>query len=121
VKLLADVNVSGGVVGRLRDLGWVVERAVDHVPANSTDEVVLALTARLGAVLMTRDQDFPALLARSRATQPSVLNIRAETVDAVALASLVDRVLRAARDDLATGAIVTVDDKGARVHRLPLG
>jgi hypothetical protein len=42
VKLLADVNVAGGVVERPRDLGWIVERAVDHVPANSTDEVVLA-------------------------------------------------------------------------------
>jgi predicted nuclease of predicted toxin-antitoxin system len=70
---------------------------------------------------MTRDQDFPALLARSRATQPSVLDIRAEAVEPVALAALVDRVLRAAREDFAAGAIVTADDVGARVHRLPLG
>jgi len=121
VKLLTDVNVSGAVVERLRELGWDVVRATEHVPPESDDESVLALATKLGAILMTRDQDFPALLARSRAAQPSVLNIRCSTVDAVSLASLGARVLRVAGGGLPGGAIVTLDDGGARVHRLPLG
>lgn len=121
MRLLADVNVSGRVVERLRALGWVVDRTSEHVPANAPDQEVLALAARFGAVLLTRDQDFPALLARSGETQPSILNVRCATVDAERLAQLLDRALRAAEHDLRAGAIATIDDVGARVHRLPLG
>ncbi|GAB4195547.1 MAG: hypothetical protein OHK0013_01840 [Sandaracinaceae bacterium] len=121
MKLLADVNVSGAVVERLRAHGWEVARVTDHVSPDSSDEIVLQVAARAGAVLMTRDQDFPALLARSRAAQPSVLNLRCTTVDADELAAVIDQALRAASDDLARGAIVTIDDGGARSHPLPLG
>ncbi len=121
IRLLADVNVSGRVVERLRALGWSVERSTDHVVASAADDAVLDLATSRGMVLVTRDQDFAALLASSGARQPSVVNIRCATVEPDALAALVDAALREAATELAAGAIVTIDDTAARVHRLPLG
>lgn len=88
--------------------------------SNAPDHAVLALAAPLDAVLLTRDQDFPALLAGTGGTHPSVVDVRCATVDSDALARLLDAAPQAAEPDLRAGAILTIDDAGARVHRLPL-
>jgi predicted nuclease of predicted toxin-antitoxin system len=121
MKILADVNISPRVVAALRADGFEAVRVSDVMPATSSDEEILAVAVRLGAVVVSQDQDFSALLATSGATGPSHVNLRVTFVDADRLARTVAAAMRAAADDLLTGAIVTIDDARVRVHRLPVG
>lgn len=121
MKLLVDVNLSPRVVAALRAEGLDAVRVTDIMPATSTDEDIMAMAVRLGAVVVSRDQDFSTLLAVSGATQPSHVNLRVSFVDPARLAECIVTAVRNLADDLAAGAIVTIDDARMRVHRLPVG
>ena len=121
MKLLADVNVSRRVVVLLREAGLDMRRVSEVLDARAADVDIVAEAARLGAILISHDQDFSAILAASGATKPSLINLHVSYVDASRLADAVAAVLVAVRADLDAGAIVTVDDCGIRVHRLPIG
>ena len=68
----------------------------------------------------SHDQDFGAILALSGAISPSFINLRVSNVDTEHLAVLIASVVHLADEDLNNGAVVTIDDDGVRVHRLPL-
>lgn len=121
MKLLADVNISPRVVAALRADGFDAVRVTDVMPATSRDEDILAEAARLGAVLVSQDQDFSAILAMTGATRPSHVNLRVSFVDPDRIARTIAAAVRAAPDDLEAGAIITINDVRARVHRLPVG
>ncbi len=120
MRFLADVNVSREVVRRLRSQGLDVIHVAEIMDARSPDPTVLAEARRRGAVLLSHDQDFGAILALSGATEPSLINLRVANVDASWIASAIAAVVQATEEDLLAGAVVTLDDGGARVHRLPL-
>ena len=120
MTLLADVNISPLVVTALRDLGIAVVRIGDVLDIRAPDEEIVAEAARTGAILVSRDQDFSAILATTSATQPSLINVRVAEVNPRRLARMITAALEALRDDLARGAIVTIDDGGLRVHPLPV-
>ena len=120
MKLLADVNVSRRAVERLRLLGFDITRVPDIMDARSSDHEILVEARRRGCVLVSHDQDFGAILALSGAIAPSFINLRVSNVDTAHLAVLIASVVRLADQDLTNGAVVTVDDDGVRIHRLPL-
>jgi predicted nuclease of predicted toxin-antitoxin system len=66
------------------------------------------------------DADFHALLALSKAASPSVIRVRIEGLSAKALAELLSSVIVICREDLISGAMVSVTETGVRVRRLPL-
>jgi hypothetical protein len=59
-------------------------------------------------------------LAASGAASPSLINLRLTTVDAGAIASIVDRAVAHLASELSAGAVVTIDDGGVRVRALPI-
>lgn len=121
MKLLVDVNISRHVVARLRADGLDAIRSSEIMDPRAPDEEIIAAACRMSAVVISHDQDFTAILARTGATQPSLVNVRVSYVDVERLARTIAAVVRATARDLAEGAIVTVDDAGVRVHRLPVG
>ena len=121
MKLLADVNVSALVVARLRSTGVDVTRVVEVMDARSPDAEIVVAARQRNCVLVTHDQDFTTLLALGRATQPSLINLRTSSVDADFLARCILSALTCAAAELEAGAIVTIEDGGARVRRLPVG
>jgi hypothetical protein len=48
------------------------------------------------------------------------VNLRVSSTDADRSAAMIAGVARIAEADLLAGAVVTIDDTGVRVHRLPL-
>ena len=121
MKFLADVNVSRHVVESLRSRGLDITRVPEIMDGRSPDSEVVSAARRLGAVLFSFDQDFSAILAISGLTAPSLINLRVTDVDAERLARAISAVVRATEADLLAGAVVTLDDAGVRVHRLPVG
>jgi predicted nuclease of predicted toxin-antitoxin system len=60
------------------------------------------------------------MVKRSEAEKPSVIRIRIEGLQAEELAQLSSQVLKQCREDLESGALVSVTDRGVRLRRLPL-
>jgi predicted nuclease of predicted toxin-antitoxin system len=121
VKFLADVNVSRQVVARLRAEGFDVVRVPEIMDGRSPDEEIVHEARRRNAVVISHDQDFTSLLATTGATTPSLINIRVSYVDIGRLSNTIAAVIRKTSQELESGAIVTVNDAGVRVHRLPVG
>ena len=120
MNILADVNVSAEVVVLPRAAGCEVQRVPAVMNARASDIEIIARARGEGSVVLSHDQDFTAILAVTGATMPSLVNLRVSYVDAERLARSIAAVLHATEDDLAAGAIVTIDDRGARVRRLPV-
>jgi predicted nuclease of predicted toxin-antitoxin system len=70
--------------------------------------------------MFTHDLDFGTMLALTHATGPSVLQIRARDVLPDHLGGIVIAGLRQHDGDLASGALVVVDESKCRVRVLPI-
>jgi hypothetical protein len=75
---------------------------------------------RSGYTVFTHDLDFSAILATAGASGPSVLQVRALDVLPEAIGEDVVRVLVDHAPAIEAGAIVTLDELGARVRVLPI-
>lgn len=85
------------------------------------DELVLAAAVEASRVVVTRDGDFARMLAATGARRPSVLHFRSQIHDLPAdQVPLLLAAIRRHGRDLAMGAVVVVQDDGARAHPLPL-
>ncbi len=120
MRLLVDLNVSPRVASLLRSMGHEVERVGDVLDARATDIAILERAARAGAVVVSQDQDFSALIAARGQIAPSLVNVRLSTVDSDSVARIVHAVVVHAAEDLSAGAIVTIDDGRVRLRRLPV-
>jgi predicted nuclease of predicted toxin-antitoxin system len=82
VKFIADINISPKVVATLRASGHDVTRCDTFLPSTAEDHEIAALASKQGAAIITRDQDFAAILAMARASAPSIVNVRLVRTDA---------------------------------------
>jgi len=73
-----------------------------------------------GYVIFTHDLDFSAILASTKATGPSVIQIRGQDVLPNKAGNLVLRSLAQFAKELQHGAIVVVEDDRIRARVLPL-
>ncbi|MBK9261479.1 MAG: DUF5615 family PIN-like protein [Polyangiaceae bacterium] len=120
MKFIVDINVSRRVVERLCDAGHDAVHVSALMDCRAKDKQILEEGRRRNAVVVSHDQDFAAILATTGASTPSLINIRMSYVDVDRLVHVLLDVVRAAGQELATGAIVTVDDRGVRIHQLPV-
>lgn len=88
--------------------------------AAAKDSAVIEFARESGAVVVTLDADFHALLVRSRAAHPSVIRLRVQSVPADELTALIDSVLVRCREDIEAGAMISTNGRRIRVRRLPL-
>jgi predicted nuclease of predicted toxin-antitoxin system len=89
--------------------------------AGSPDTVVMSLAVRDERVISSADTDFGALLAHSRATQPSVILVRA-LIDRrpPELAGILVANLDVLAEHLRSGAVVAFTRTDIRVRPLPI-
>ena len=73
-----------------------------------------------GWVIFTHDLDFGILLAHRRDGGPSVLQVRTQDVSPAHLGPIVVTTLRAHREVLESGALLTIDESKSRVRILPI-
>ena len=81
---------------------------------------ILEWVSANGAVLLSCDLDFGAILAAAGASGPSVIQIRGRDVLPEVIADRVATVLSDLERELQTGALVSLDTDQARVRVLPL-
>jgi predicted nuclease of predicted toxin-antitoxin system len=121
MKFLVDANLAPRVAARLGEAGHKAVH-VDRVGlGTASDEAILAHSHRAGAIVLTADADFGALLALSGRPGPSVILLRsADHLTPDAQANLVLHVLGHVDEDLAAGAIASVTPERIRVRLLPV-
>lgn len=121
LRLLADMNISPRTVQALSKAGWDTVRVSGPLSEESSDETILSYAAETSRVVCTQDLDFSDLLALAGRDRPSLITLRmSDPAPDVVTSRLLD-VLPTVAEDLRQGAVVTVEDEGARVRSLPIG
>lgn len=120
VKLLLDMNLSPDWVPYLASAGFTAVHWSSVGPPNAPDVELMSWARASAFVVFTNDLDFSALLAMTRGTGPSVLQIRLQDLLPDGAGAVVLHVLRQHEAMLDAGAIVTLTDNGTRVRVLPL-
>lgn len=120
VNVLVDMNLSPDWVPVLQRHGWSAVHWSTVGDPRATDRTIMDWAAANGYIVFTHDLDFGAMLALMCATGPSVLQIRADNVLPDHLEDVVIAALKQHDADLASGALVVVDESKSRVRVLPI-
>ena len=121
VKLVVDMNLSPDWISLLESHGWSAVHWSRIGDPRASDATIMEWAVTHESVVFTHDLDFGALLALSRATGPSVIQVRAVDVMPDRLGDAVLAALRQHEADLSSGALVVVDESRSRVRLLPIG
>ncbi len=120
MRLLLDMNLSPAWVDVLKAKGWDTVHWSEVGGSSAPDVEIMSWAKANRYCVVTNDLDFSAILAATRAEGPSVVQIRAQDLAPATLAPVLIGVLGQYSDQVAAGAILTLDARGARVRALPL-
>lgn len=120
IKILLDQGLPRTAANLLRERGWDVQHVSERGMSRAEDVAIIALARQEQRMVVTLDADFHAQLAVSGAIGPSVLRVRMEGLKADQVASLVERVLALASEEINQGAMITVADGKVRIKLLPV-
>lgn len=121
MRLLLDNNLSPRLALLLAEDDWDVAHVEARNLGSATDEAVLTAAREENRVLVSADTDFGQLLARSRASGPSVVLVRRVAGRrTAALADLLIPVLLTYAEDLEAGCVLAIHEDNVRIRRLPL-
>ncbi|MCL2423730.1 MAG: DUF5615 family PIN-like protein [Micrococcales bacterium] len=120
MKIIIDMNLSPRWVAYLVEAGIDATHWSDIGAHDAADADIMAFARDDGAVVLTHDLDFGAILAATQGERPSVVQIRAQDVSLESIGSHVVTALRQAAQELDDGALLTIDPNRARLTLLPL-
>ncbi len=120
MKLLLDQGLPRSAALLLREGGIDTLHVGEIGLAAATDNEILQRGRQEERVVVTLDADFHALLAFSKAVSPSVIRIRIEGLTGPMAANVIREAVLRSKEDLAKGALVTVQPGRIRIRRLPL-
>ncbi|RMH35749.1 MAG: hypothetical protein D6690_08190 [Nitrospirae bacterium] len=116
MKILIDEGVDRPIVERLRQSGHQVWYVAEMEPGIS-DNVVLDLANREGAVLLTTDKDFGELVSRQRLMTRGVILIRLAGISSARKAKIVVSALVAHGDEMEGAFTVNYARSPVRIRR----
>lgn len=119
MKLLLDMNLSPAWVDILEAEAWVTVHWHEVGDVHASDVEIMRWAKANGYCVVTHDLDFSAILAATRAAGPSVIQIRAQDLAPATLRPLLLSLLRQYSERLMSGALLTLDARGAKVRILP--
>ena len=119
MKLIIDMNLSPNWVQVLKEGGIEAIHWSNLGAQDSPDATILAYALEHQCIVLTHDLDFSAILASTNIQKPSVVQIRSTNVSAAAIGKQVIAALIQMTDELADGALVTVEPQKTRLRLLP--
>lgn len=119
MRIVVDVNLSPAWVRFLEEAGWEAVHWSSVGDIRASDEEILSWARQHGYILFTHDLDFGILIALTRAEGPSVIQARTQDVLPAALGKKLINVLQTYKSLLEKGALVTIDERRARIRILP--
>jgi len=120
MKLLLDMNLSPRLPKLLEQHGFSAIHWASVGHPNTEDREILHWAKGNGYIVVTFDLDFGAILAATGWDSPSVIQIRClDNYSEEIVPSLVS-VLKRFETELASGALIVLDEFKARIRLLPL-
>ena len=119
-KILLDMNLSPDWLPVLARHGWQSVHWSNVGNPRASDKEIMEWAFTHQHVVFTHDLDFGTMLALTHDVGPSVIQVRAENVLPDYLERSVISALNQHEDDLASGALVVVDESRSRVRVLPI-
>ncbi|HTT83231.1 MAG TPA: DUF5615 family PIN-like protein [Rhizomicrobium sp.] len=119
MKILIDMNLSPAWATFLSTANIPATHWSEIGPVDAADRVLLAFAAEHGFIVLTHDLDLGAILAVSRGSKPSVIQIRSDDLRTDTIGRAVLAALRSAEAELAAGALITVQPGRTRLRILP--
>lgn len=120
MKVLVDMNLSPEWTQVFVANGWEAVHWSEIGDPRATDRAIMDWAQANGYVVFTHDLDFGALLAATKASGPSVIQVRVQDVFPSHLSDIVVRAVRQHQEQIESGALIIVDEARARVRVLPL-
>jgi len=120
MKVLVDMNLSPAWVVYLAQAGFEAAHWSAIGAPGAADTELIQWAAAHDCVLLTADLDFGAILAATRISKPSVIQLRSDVLTPDAIGRAVVAALQQARQELQDGALVSVDVAKARLRILPM-
>jgi len=121
IRFVIDVSLSPAWVDVLTEHGWPAIHWSTVGDPRAKDHVLMSWAREHAHAVFTHDLDFGTLLALTRASGPSVIQVRAQDVLPEHLAEIVVGAVRMYESELHDGALVTVDEARGKVRMLPIG
>lgn len=121
MQFLINMNLSPKWVGVLEKSGFGAAHWSQLGAPNASDPEIMAYAKTNGFVVLTNDLDFGSILAATGGDAPSVVQIRSDDCRVEAIGELVIQSIVQAQDELATGALVTIETAKLRITSLPIG
>ena len=120
IRIVLDQGLPRGTAAHLRREGWDVVHVGEIGMSRATDLEILDYARRENRVCVTLDADFHALLVLGSERSPSVVHIRIEGLQAMAMAELLIRIGSHIQSAAEQGALITVTETQVRIRRLPV-
>lgn len=120
MRILIDVNLTPEWVQVFASEGITAVHWTSVGDARAPDLEVMTWARSNEHIVFTHDLDFGVLLAMTRSTGPSVIQIRMQDVMPSVAADAILQVLRDHEDALQAGAIISIDERASRVRILPI-
>jgi predicted nuclease of predicted toxin-antitoxin system len=120
MRILVDMNLSPRWIEFFAEAGFEAIHWTKVGPNDARDSDLLKWAAEHDHVVLTSDLDFGAILAVTREEKPSVIQLRSDVLAPERAGPMVLAVIRQTHEDLAEGALVSIDAARARLRLLPL-
>jgi predicted nuclease of predicted toxin-antitoxin system len=120
IQILIDMNLSPDWVDELSKHGWAAVHWSAIGDPRAMDREIMDWARANTHVVFTHDLDFGTMLALTHATGPSVIQVRGQNVLPDHMAPIVVAALKQHESDLASGALVVIDESKSRVRVLPI-
>ena len=120
MKLLLDRGLPLSASSLLSKQGFDTIHVSEIEMWAASDSEIIQKAQEDNRVVVTLDADFHSILALNNFSFPSVIRIRIERLQALALTQLIVDVIAQCKEDLEQGAAVTVEPNRIRIRRLPL-
>jgi predicted nuclease of predicted toxin-antitoxin system len=120
IKILIDMNLSVDWVDVLEGHGWSTTHWSTVGDPRALDKTIMDWAVANDHIVFTHDLDFGTMLALTKATGPSVLQIRGQDVLPDHMEKVVVAALNQHESDLESGALVVVEETKNRIRILPI-
>ncbi len=121
MRFLVDMNIATDVAVWLRGQGHDAVHLREVGLQELRDEAVLAKAVAEKRVVLTFDLDFADLAAAAGDARAAVILMRLRSAQTTRILDRLRDILASTAQALETGAIVIVEEKRARIRRLPIG
>jgi predicted nuclease of predicted toxin-antitoxin system len=120
MRFVIDMNLSPGWVHFLEQEHFEAIHWSDVGPGTASDEDVMSWAGEHDCVVITADLDFGSILAATGGQKPSVIQLRGDRMMPSTIGNVLLDCIRTVQEELASGALISLDTGRARLRILPL-